>query len=100
MKKTRGPAEVMFLHKAVYRFREVVTPAEPRPAEQVAEGILAAIGAACDRERWALAGWNVLPDRVEVLVLGEERPEMGAKGVAAALDAAVHGVRGPADALQ
>ncbi|MBM4372216.1 MAG: hypothetical protein FJ098_11210 [Deltaproteobacteria bacterium] len=80
---------------ATYRFRDVFPGWDgaggPRRA---ADRIVEAVRGTCSANGWRLACWDVRPDRVELLLLGEEPQGERGETVAAALDAGVHGAAG------
>jgi hypothetical protein len=80
-----------FVHMATYRFHELL----PRglsgwTRDDLTRCVLAAVQQSCDVHGWRLVAWDVFPERVEVLLTGEEGMGEAGAGVAAALDGAVH----------
>lgn len=84
-----------FVHMATYRFHEVFPDGlGGRSIDELAGCVLGAVEEACDRHGWRLVAWDLFPDRVEVLLTGEEARGETGDGVAAALDSRVHAATG------
>ena len=87
----KQPREQTFVHMATYRFHEVFPGGlAGRARKDLVDSILAAVQETCERHGWRLVAWDMLSDRVEVLLTGREpRGETG-QTVAATLDSGVY----------
>jgi len=81
---------------ATYRFHEVFPGGlGGRTRDDLVGRILGAVEDACAHHGWRFVAWDVFPERVEVLLTGQENHGENGEGVAAALDRRVHGVGAP-----
>jgi hypothetical protein len=84
-----------FVHMATYRFHEIFPAGlAGRTRDDLVGCILSAVEEACAHHGWRFVAWDVFPERVEVLLTGEETRGESGEGVAAALDRRVHAAAG------
>jgi len=91
----KQPREQTFVHMATYRFHEVFPGGlAGRVRKDLVDCILAAVRESCERYEWRLVAWDVLSDRVEVLLTGREPRGENGETVAATLDTGVYEATG------
>ncbi len=89
--RDRGKSQT-FVHMATYRFHEVFPGGlGGRTRDALVGCILRAVEEACAHHGWRFVAWDVFPERVEVLLTGQEQRGENGEGVAAVLDRRVHG---------
>ncbi len=84
-----------FVHMATYRFHEIFPGGlGGRTHQDLVNCILMAVEEACERHGWQLVAWDEFPERVELLLTGQETRGETGDGVATALDGRVHTATG------